>query len=325
MSFWKPGNKEQRQHSFTALRERVRIGRERTTLLICMGISLLFWFFVKMSKPYETSRELSLQYVLPPAMEFIESPPAKAKATISGTGIDLLLNAIFKRNTNVIFQLNEISGASISKDFIIRKIEEAISIEVADVAPPFISIEMDSSASRIVPVKLVSKLGFVKDFFQTGNVLLKPDSVMVTGAPEILAQIPSIPTKPLDLANIRQPVQRDLELETSGEGLFKVFPTKVEVLIPVEQYIEKTFEIPLEAKGRNGNLRLIPSSATLKCSIPLSKYDATTSNDFVLEVDISNLQINAGQNTVPVSLLKAPDWVKSVQFSPKLVEYYIVQ
>lgn len=320
-----PWNKEQPQRSFAALRERVRISRERTTLLVCMGISLLFWFFVKMSKPYETTRELPLHYVLPPAMEFIESPPARARATISGTGIDLLLNAYFKRNANVVFQSNELSSAGITRDLILRKAEEVLSIKVDDVSPPFISIEIDSSASRLVPVKLVARLGFVKDFFQTGEIRLQPDSVLVTGAPEILAQIAWIPTQPLELSNIQQPVRRELHLEYAGDSLYKAFPSSVTVTIPVEQFIEKSFDVPVEANGQGNSLRLLPSFATLKCSLPLSKYDTTTANDFLLAVDIPDLQRQGAQNTVPISLVKAPAWARSVQYSPKVVEYYIVQ
>ncbi len=325
MKFWNFGKNKQGQLPFSELRERVRISKDRTVLLVCMGISLMFWFFVKMSQEYESSRIVHLQYVLPPAMEFIESPPDQLKANIYGTGIDLLANSIFKQHTTVIFYLNELAEKSISKQAIINKIEELVSVEVTDVNPSYITIEMDSSASRMVPVKFISDIDFVQDFSQTDSIILTPDSVMVTGAPEILAQIPFIPTKQLQFSNVQKPIRRKLPLDISGEGLFKVFPGEVEVLVPVEQFVQKTFDVPIEVLKEKNNLRLIPSSAVLKSSVPLSKYEQTTGADFLLGADFSASLNLADQNTVPIHLVKAPAWAKHVYFEPKAVEYYIVQ
>jgi YbbR domain-containing protein len=225
----------------------------------------------------------------------------------------------------VVFYLDEIPGNSISKQAIARKIEELVSVQVTDVDPSFITIEIDSSASRMVPVRLVAQLDFEQDFAQTDSVVLTPDSVMVSGAPEILAQIPFVPTRQLALSKVQQPIQALLALDISEEGLFRVFPSEVEVFVPVEQFIQKSFEVPIEVLKDKNNFRIIPSSATLKCALPLDKYEQTTDADFMLEADFSASLNLPNQNAVPIRLIKAPDWAKHIFFEPKAVEYYIVQ
>jgi hypothetical protein len=304
---------------------RFTMGRERAILLICMGIALLFWMFVKLSKTYQTSRMVPLEYRLPLGMQFREPPPSGLEATFSGSGWDLMMNYVFQRGKVVVFELPAMLRQEIERPEIINKIEESLAIKVIDLSRNYLLLLLDSTASKTVKVVLDAEISFAQDFNYRGAVQLMPDSVTVFGSISLLDQVASLHTEHLTLKNLETDVSRELKILNPNPGLLRISEEKTNVYIPVEQYTEKSFFIPIQMVNMQDSIAVIPSSAEIKCVVGLSHYDNLDESDFAIEANFENVLNFQKQNTVPLTLTRQPDWVRSVEYFPKAVQYLIIQ
>ena len=71
--------------------------------------------------------------------------------------------------------------------------------------------------------------------------------------------------------------------------------------------------------------RALDAEAELRCVVGLSHFETLNENDFRLEADLSGIDGLADANAAPLNLVKSPQWVKSVHFSPKSVGFFIIQ
>ncbi len=304
---------------------RFSIGRERAILLICMGIALLFWLFVKLSKTYQTSRMVSLEYRLPMGMQFQDPPPSGLETTFSGTGWDLLSNYLFRRNPKVIFDLPAMMRQEIERPEIISKIEESISIDVVDLSRNYLFFLLDSTDSKTVKIELDADISFSPDFSYRDSIRLSPDSVTIYGTASLLQKISSIKTESFVLKNLEADVRKELKVVNPKPDLLRLSDDRAEVFVPVEQFTEKTFKIPILMVNTRDSIAIVPSTAEIKCVVGLNRYDELYESDFVIEADFENVYNLRQQNTVPLTLISRPVWVRSVEFFPKSVEYLIIQ
>lgn len=304
---------------------RFSLGRERAILLICMGIALLFWVFTKLSKTYETARTFSLDYNLPLGMLFREPPPSELKVTLRASGWSLMSSYLFKRRSSVVFDLSAVESQEIERSEIISRIEENVSVEVTGLNRNHLSLQLDKTASKKVAIELDADLNFSPDFNLRNPVEMTPDSVMVYGPENLLNSITVLRTEPLQLDNPEQDFKKTLKIINPEPQLLQLSDSQTSVFLPVEQFTEKSFKVPILVTNVEDSVRIIPSVAELKCVVGLSHYDNLDETDFVVEANFENIVNFREQNTVPLVLTGKPEWVRSVFFSPASVEYLIIQ
>lgn len=123
------------------------------------------------------------------------------------------------------------------------------------VQPATLKVKMDRRETRQVPVELVTQ-NLLPDGYERGAATLTPASVEVTGPAQVVGNLASVPTVPLDLdGRVRPFNRRRLSLATGGAlaGL-QVTPGVVTLDMPViEQAQERTFEhLPVRALAAAG-------------------------------------------------------------------------
>jgi len=169
--------------------------KERTVLLVCIGLSFLIWFFLKLSKEYETDKQIYLKYSLPPMMEFTESPPSSLVATVRGTGSQLLKIFLIQRNLSITIDLSQLPGTVVQGSELIWRIQEQTGLSVKNVNRNFLQFSIDSTITKKVPVALDVNLVFEKDFFETQPINWFPDSVLLAGPLKELRQVDKVQTE----------------------------------------------------------------------------------------------------------------------------------
>src|SRR5690606_32455362 len=105
---------------------------------------------VKLSQTYKTTREYTIDYIVPESMVLAE-PPAKAvKVTIAGKGFDLISNYFRNRKNEIKFELSEAPEQTLTTSLISDKIQNILSgnIEVSDVNTDFIFLKVEKKAQK---------------------------------------------------------------------------------------------------------------------------------------------------------------------------------
>lgn len=301
-----------------------KISKDQSALLACIGISLLIWFFVKLSNVYTTRKEVGITYILPPMMEFTGTPPSTLIATVSASGFDLAKKLLFKRYPAISIDLAKLPEPAIQRHVLMSKVQEELGLPVVDINRNYLSFSLDSTATKKVPVKLNATLSFNKDFFPIRPPRILPDSVVVAGPAEELQGIDSFPTQAIAISGIAGEVTHQIPLETSGLINVKVYPPAIKLLVSAEQYTEKSFDLPVRYNSDLPGLKVKPLRAQLTCSVGISRYDLLTADSFLLSANPEQ-PLQPGKRThAPLVLQRSPRWVKAIRYTPKTVEFLLI-
>ncbi len=301
------------------------LNQERTALLICIGISLIIWIFLKLSKDYETTWAIHLKYELPPMMEFTDTPPATTMATVHGNGIDLAKKFLTKTHPTVLIDLSEYPKREVPRNELVFKIQEELNLNVRDITLNYLFFSIDSTATKKVPVVLDMTVDFQKDFFLKEPIHLSADSVILSGPQQELERVNHVKTEAVNFPSVNANETRAVRISTNNFKNIQAHPAEVTINIMVEQFTEKTLAVPVKVVNAQDSVQVLPSTVNVKCSVGLSKYDELTATAFSVEVDLRQAAKFGGQKSLPVYLKSSPAWVRSPQVSPKVVEYLIVK
>ena len=100
---------------------------------------------------------------------------------------------------------------------------------------------------------------------------------------------------------------------------------EVTVIQQVEAFIEQQISVPITLRGTStsDSSRVFPAFATVTVTIPQREYGVYKETDFRVEADLVSLTSKQAHNTLPLTLTRVPETIKSVTFTPRAVEYYV--
>lgn len=301
---------------------------DRGILLISLGISLLFWVLVKLSKEYTAKREVSITYNIPEEMSFVSIPPNEIIVSLKGRGWDLMYDYFGAPNRAIKFSLANSPLQNITNNQLKGKIIENVqssNIVVEDMSTDYISIELGKSATKKIPVILEGEFTFAPEHQLQNTIKIIPDSVTISGPISLIEEYLSWPTTLLSIENLSNTVQQSLPLQPVERPQISLSDEVVQVEIPIEQFTEKSLFLPIMVKNGPDSLKVFPPRVKTSFVIGLSSYDTINEQDFQLEVDLKGVPVNQENNTAPILLTKRPSGVKNIQFSPKAVSFLFVE
>lgn len=300
---------------------------DRAILISCIFIALVFWLLVKMSQPFPTTIDYDINYKLPNGKSFVTSPPSNVRATVNGSGWDLISSGFRNRENTIQFELSEMASQSIERNTVIDKIEQTLpnDIVIQDINTDYIFIQMEEESEKKVPIKLTNNIRLSSQFQLADSIVLIPDSIILTGPFTEVAEIEFWETKPLELEEIKKSQEIRLDLKTPQNKEIHLSQDKVMVQVPVEQFTEKSLFVPIQVRNGPDSLKIFPEMVKLSCVVGLSKFNMVNKSSFTLVADLKGIPLNTKKNTVPVKLLQQPDFARSVNYQPKSVEFFFVE
>ena len=98
----------------------------------------------------------------------------------------------------------------------------------------------------------------------------------------------------------------------------------VAVIIPIEEYTEKTLDIPITCTGIPSNYRVRMSAASIAvgCRVPLSKFKSVDANYFEIPSPFAELYQNTS-GFQKVMLGKSPAGIHSATLVPDKIEFIL--
>ncbi len=313
--------KKQKQHKFLA-----SFSSDRLTLSFCIALALILWLLVKLSEEFITTREVTIEYLLPENRSFVETPPASLVTTVKGTGWSLMSNYLNQQKTLIKFNLPEKPSFTINGSILKNKIEQELTnLDIQDINYDFILLSMDGLDQKRVPVQLKSDLSFAPQHQLKDSILIQPDSVDIAGPPTLLDSLQSWPTEILKIRELKNSFNTTLPLVQPQNLELKLNPKEVTAAAEVEQNTQKDLFIPVQVLNGPDSLNIFPQNIRISCIVGLSNFDRLSSSDFTLEANFSQVSQNSTNNTLPIYLSKTPAFVKQVKLDKESVEYFLIQ
>jgi YbbR domain-containing protein len=168
---------------------------------LAVALATLLWLSVAGDHLVERSMRVPLEFRnIPPALEIVGDPPTSVDVRLRGSSA--LLGRLEPREIVAVLDLG--SARPGSRMFHLRndEVRAPYGVEVAQVVPGTIALEMEKSARRAVPV-VPALDGQPAPGFVLGRTTVEPDTVEVAGPESRLRRLTGATTEPIDVNGAR--------------------------------------------------------------------------------------------------------------------------
>ncbi|MDR1200259.1 MAG: YbbR-like domain-containing protein [Tannerellaceae bacterium] len=326
------------KQSFKSIQRKIKVllphrqWKEALIFLAFVLVSFGFWVLQGMQEEYEIQVTIPLHYRnLPPEIAFVQSPPTEITARVRDKGGVLLNYSIANKISAIELNLKELhtdkSGAFVYtksdlEGAIMKKListTSLLSFEPQQIQEPYSKL-----IKKNLPVVFNGDIQTEPGFVISKDIIITPSAVNVYGSDVAMETLQSVKTTYLEIKKAKRPINRTVQLEEINGVTIE--PAKVAVAIMIEEFTEKTLEIPLKNVNTPSDytIRMFPSVVKVTCTVPLSHYVNLTEDDFAAEVSVANIDRNVS-GMLPVLLTKKPTWVGKVTITPASIEFILEQ
>jgi hypothetical protein len=304
--------------------------RRLSVFFTCLVLAFLAWALTMLSKNYPYTFKAALAYTNTPTHRSFRSLQAdSADVTVEGSGWNLLFSAMKLNSQAIPVSLKGLD----SKNYIVlnsqvKAINDkwAADQKIVSFNPDTLYFDFSTRLIKRVPIQLLSNIKFQHQYDFSGNAILKPDYVTVSGPANVLEHITVWSTDSLILANIADTVERTIHLKPATESNINIYPKTVQVKLPVDEYTEKTIAIAVKLTNNKDyyNVKIFPKKVKVTFTVPLSKYTATDETFFEAVADLT-LWHDQGMHQLPVKMMRVPPFCKVVKIEPQNIDFIVNQ
>ncbi|MDR2126182.1 MAG: hypothetical protein LBP63_05075 [Prevotellaceae bacterium] len=178
--------------------------------------------------------------------------------------------------------------------------------------------------SKRLPVAPNLQLSFAAEHMQSGNIVLKPDSIWVTAEQNILDSLCEIQCIAQKYENINKSINGTLEVDFTKLNNVSVQQQKIQFKVNVARYSEETIIIPLQLTGKPDSLDVIifPCDIEIKYRADISNLSKISATDFKLTADFNDFGKSIGGN-LKVKIEAMPKSVLQIALYPPFVEVIV--
>jgi YbbR domain-containing protein len=301
--------------------------RRLSAFITCLVVAIFAWLFTTLSNPY--------RYTIKQAINFKNAPLKRAfhplqsdtiEAVIQGTGWQMLFS-----------KMNEQKPVSIdlrtldSKNFVVLNAQlKQINLkkepdhQIIGFNPDTLFFDFSNRTVKKVPVQLVSAIKYQRQFAQSDNLNIKPAYVTISGPAEVLAKIKLWKTDSVKLNGINESFNSRVNLQAVKEGNLDIVPKSVFVNIPIDEFTEKTIEVPVKLVNNHSyyDVKIFPQKVKVTFTTSLTDYPDANEDDFEAVADLDKWRLS-GYRALPVQLLRIPSYSKVVKIEPENIDFIV--
>ena len=258
---------------------------------LSVGLAALLWFVVARDQVVERSLRVPLEYQsIPEALEIVGDPPGMVDVRVRGASS--ALGRLQPGDVVAVLNLQGARPGSRIFHLLTGEVRVPFGIEVTQVAPPTVAIDLEPTGRRVVPV-LPALEGEPAEGFVAGSIRVDPPSVEVVGPESRLAKLTTATTEPVSLAGARTTV-RDRVTVGVNDGALRLTELRA-VLVTVEiepAPVERSIgSVPVGVRNIEDDLRAVvtPSTVTVVVRGSRDRVASIAREDIDVWVDLSSL------------------------------------
>lgn len=295
-------------------------------------LSLGFWLLQSLQQEYEIEINIPVRYKnVPPDISFTETPPEKVAVKVKDKG-SVLLNYSFGRSFVPIEANLKTSKSGKSGNLIISRQEIESDIKKQLIAttallsfePQLIDVPYSKRVKKEIPVVFNGSVQTDAGFKVSGDITVTPHNINVYASDLVLDTLKEVETVFTEIKKGNKPINRNIQLQKIDGVTFET--TSVSINIPIEEYTEKTLEIPVVCTDLPPyyTLRTFPSTVKVSCNVPLSRFKDVSADEFAIHITFADLAQNVS-GTLSLKLTQKPDWVDVPVIIPDKIEFILEQ
>lgn len=305
---------------------------EALIFLLFLFVSALFWLLQTLQQVTDVTFSIPITYVNQSNQIAIrDTLPQELQVKVLDKAITLLGYALNKKEQTIEVDLALLTDPktpyTIPAHYLEAECLKALpsTSKLISYFPAGITVHAIPLKEKKVPVILNGSLVPAKGFMLIDKIKLNPNEVTVYGAKSVLDTLSGIYTEPISRQDMDRTSTFQLALDPPPH--IRAVVSEVELNVTIEEYTEKTLELPIVAKGfpKNYKLRTFPPTIQLYCRLPLSQYAIINASHFEAAVFFADAMADS-TSMVSVVISQKPDWINdNYRYTPDKVEYLIEQ
>ena len=297
-------------------------------VIVCLLCAVSAWLFLALNKKYPYTVQTELLYKdEPQGKAFKALQPDTVDLKVEGTGWQLLFARLRIKPPSVTVSLQKLNSRSyvVFSDQL-NQINGQLetSQKVISVKPDTLYFDFSRRTNKRVPLKLISKLSFTPQYGISQKIELSPPYVNISGPHEELQKIHIWHTDSLKLDDIKSSINTRINILKNPISNVSIYPTNVGVKIPVDEFTEKTIEVPLSILNNKEyyDVKLYPKKVKITLMVALSNFAKTNEDELKAAVNLNEWKV-LKHNKLSVKITKLPEFSKLVSISPSNVDFII--
>ncbi|MCF8260496.1 MAG: hypothetical protein K9J12_06960 [Melioribacteraceae bacterium] len=288
--------------------------------------AFFLWGFVTLSEEFSANINLPVNYIdIPEGYAIGSTSHEFVSINLKGEGW-LLAQYTFGANLSLNISVESKEGTqNISVLSSLYQNEWLSSnISVNGVNPDVITITLETLTQKKVPISSNLDLEMRPGYELVSDVLLLPDSVVITGPVSVVKKIDSVNTKNVEVDNLDSGTSFLIELENLKMVEFDI-PT-VQVELDIQKIVDRTFEdVDIEIKNIRSNyeLLLIPGKVNVVLRGGMQYLSKMTKADISVIVNFEDAYSDTLGTIKPI--ISHPRNSNLLQVKPEKLEYVIKQ
>lgn len=296
-------------------------------IILFFFVSFSFWILTKLSDDYNSKLSLKIDIINTPNDYIIKQQNINSiEVFLKASGFELFYNKLFQNKLIVDLEKEKVVDNKIVIDFDENKfkLKESLNsnIEINNVFPNQIIIELDKVINKFLPIVLVNELKIKSGYGLRSPIVLSPDSIKVSGPFMEISKVSSVSAFIKTDKNIENDYKTDYDIVQNKNLSYEFSSGKA--IIYVDRYSEKTIKIPILVRGipDSLDLRLYPDKVDISFQSSIKRLKNINEKDFIVSVTFDSKIKNLDKD-LDVSLDSFPSSLKNLKISHKKVEFLI--
>ncbi len=306
-----------------------KVERKRFLMLItCLLLAIGAWLFMALGNKYIYTAKTQLIYINEPQKKaFKPLQPDYVDLQVEGTGWQLLFSKLRIKPISITVSLKELNTHNyVLFSDQLSKVNNQLETDqkIISVKPDTLYFDFSKRTNKRVPIKLVSSFTFVKQYGIASNVQLTPAHINISGPKDELDKIEEWYTDTLKMVDLQKSTSSRVSVRKNNSNNITIYPSSVGVKIPVDQFTEKTIEVPLKVINNNDfyDVKLYPKKVTVTFMVSLSRYEEIDADFIEAVVDMNEWKVlHHGLFTVKIN--RFPEHCKLVNVVPNKINFII--
>jgi YbbR domain-containing protein len=302
--------------------------RRLSAFITCLVLASAAWMLSSLTKNYSYKVKRLLVYNnVPQRRAFRALQSDTVDVVVEGSGWEMLFSKFRPIDKRVNIDLHSLESKSfIALNSQLEQINQRKDPEqkIISFDPDTLYFDFTNRMTKRVPVKLLSQVDYRPQFANSGSVIIKPAYVTLSGPSNVIDKITSWNTDSLKLDNIDETINARVNLQPVHEANLSIYPKTVQVQVPVDEYTEKTLEIPVKLTGNVHyyEVKIFPQKVKVTFTTSLSKYPELDEDFFEATADL-NLWSDRNYTVLPVMLNRIPPFCKIVKIEPQNIDFIV--
>ena len=305
--------------------------RKFKVFLFFLVLTSIIWLLIALSKTYTTTALFKVEYEGLPIDKVLQNKPvSELELSINAPGFTLLRYKVKKHK--ITFNLNTLRSNK-QRDFLLPNAQlsnlnkQVIGeTKVLDVLIDTLFLDLGRNVSKKVAVLPKIDVNFKLGYNFIEDLIIKPDSVLITGPEKQLDLIHGISTIPVELNEVYETIETKLKLvlPSNHENLM-LSTASVAVLGRVDKFTEGVLKIPVQVINEPENIKInpFPKEIEIIYRVALTHFNKINQNSVSVVFDYNQYKNDTLTQYLTPVIKQKSEHIQSLKMNPTQIEFLI--